>query len=91
MRSTVVLRDGLLEEAQALTGLKTKREVLELALQELVRARKTDALIAMLGNTELDLTQEDLARMREDDEPAWPADQGAAPRSAAQGSLRRAR
>jgi Arc/MetJ family transcription regulator len=91
MRSTVELDDKLLEEARAITGLKSKREVLQYALEELVRARKTEALIAMLGNTELDLTQEDLARMREDDTPAWPDGRDVAPGGVAQGSLRRAK
>jgi Arc/MetJ family transcription regulator len=67
MRSTVELDDKLFEEARRLTGLKTKREVLQHALEELVRARKTEALIAMLGHVDFDLTQDDLERMRADD------------------------
>lgn len=62
-----MIRDDLLEEARALTGLKGKREVLELALEELVRSRKTRALLGLLGKVDFDLTQAELERMRADD------------------------
>lgn len=40
MRTNIVIDDKLTDEAFALTGLKTKRELIELALQELVRMKK---------------------------------------------------
>lgn len=36
MRSNIETDDALLEEAQALTGARTKRETVDLALRELV-------------------------------------------------------
>lgn len=42
MRTNIVLDDELTDEAFELTGLKTKRELVELALKELVK-RKRDA------------------------------------------------
>jgi Arc/MetJ family transcription regulator len=40
MRTTIVLDDRLVDEAMALTGAHTKRELIHLALEELVRSRK---------------------------------------------------
>jgi Arc/MetJ family transcription regulator len=40
MRTTIVIDDDLLNAALELTGARTKSEVVHIALQELVRARK---------------------------------------------------
>ena len=40
MRTNIVLDDDLVEQAFALTGVRTKRELVHLALSELVRQRK---------------------------------------------------
>ncbi len=40
MRTNIVLNDQLTNEAFLLTGLKTKRELVELALKELIRHKK---------------------------------------------------
>src|SRR5258708_32095246 len=40
MRTNIVLDDDLMEEALAVTGARTKKEVVHLALEELVRSRK---------------------------------------------------
>ena len=40
MRTNVVIDDELVKEAFALTGVRTKRELVHLALQELVRQRR---------------------------------------------------
>lgn len=66
MRSTIDLPADLLSEAQRVTGLKTKREVVAMALDELVRRRRLDDLRALIGQG-FDLTQEDLEQMRADD------------------------
>jgi Arc/MetJ family transcription regulator len=66
MRSTIDLPDKLLQDAMELTGLKTKREVVALALDELVRRRRLDDLCAMFGKG-FGLTQDDLEEMRRDD------------------------
>lgn len=49
MRTNIVLDDELIEEAFAVTGLRTKREVVHLALQELVRARRKKDLTELAG------------------------------------------
>jgi Arc/MetJ family transcription regulator len=44
MRTNVEIDDRLIEEAQRLTGLKTKREVLDAALRVLIRVEKANIL-----------------------------------------------
>ena len=40
MRTNVMIDDGLLEEAFSLTKIKTKKELLKTALEELIENRK---------------------------------------------------
>jgi len=49
MRTNIVLDDELVDEALALTGARTKREVVQLALEELVRSRKKKNLADLAG------------------------------------------
>lgn len=49
MRTNVVLDDELVAEAFALTGIRTKRELLHEALRELVRCRRTKDLTELAG------------------------------------------
>lgn len=59
MRTNVVLDDELVSEAFALTGLRTKKELLREALKELIRARKKRDLTDLAGQI----------RFREDFDP----------------------
>jgi Arc/MetJ family transcription regulator len=63
-RTTVDLNDELVEEALAITEAPTKKAVIEQALQELVNARKREAIIAMIGSGSIDMTLEELLEMR---------------------------
>jgi Arc/MetJ family transcription regulator len=49
----VDLNDKLIEEAFALTGARTKKELLHLALQELVRVRRKKDLTELAGRIRL--------------------------------------
>jgi len=49
MRTNVVLDDTLVQEAQALSGIKTKKEVISMALQEFVMTRKRLNLLKLAG------------------------------------------
>ena len=49
MRTNIVLDDELMEEALAVTGARTKKDVVHLALQELVRSRKKKNLADLAG------------------------------------------
>jgi len=49
MRTNIVLDDDLIEEALAITGARTKKEVVHLALRELVQSRKRKKLADLAG------------------------------------------
>lgn len=66
MRTTVVLDDKLVEEAREVLGGTTLRGLLETALREAVGARQRAALIRAMGTIDLDMTEEELHRLRQD-------------------------
>ncbi len=49
MRTNIVLDEKLVEEAFALTGVRTKKELVHLALTELVRARHKKDMLDLAG------------------------------------------
>ncbi|MEO8409647.1 MAG: type II toxin-antitoxin system VapB family antitoxin [Propionivibrio sp.] len=49
MRTNIVIDDQLMDEALRLTGLKTKREVVELGLQTLLRWRRQQEIQSFRG------------------------------------------
>lgn len=49
MRTNIVLDDDLINEAISLTGIQTKRELVNLALKELVQHRKKKDLFTLAG------------------------------------------
>ena len=49
MRTNIVLDEELVQEALEITGARTKKEVVHLALQELVRSRKRKNLTELAG------------------------------------------
>lgn len=49
MRTNIVLDDDLVREALEVTGARTKKEVVHLALQELVRSHKKKNLADLAG------------------------------------------
>ena len=61
----------------AVSGAKTKREAVEWALRESVRARQAELLIEMFGKTPMNMTADDLLRLREMDMPKAPTEQPA--------------
>lgn len=65
-RMMVEIDDELLEKAKSLSGARTKRQTIEIALRELVRRLHFREVARHAGQVELDLTQEQLRRMREE-------------------------
>lgn len=63
MRTNIELDDALVEEAMRLTGLGTKRAVVDAALRELVKARRRDRLGEAFGTLKW---EGDLETMRRD-------------------------
>ena len=60
-RTNIVIDDRLVHEALRLTRLKTKKELVHYALEELVRKRKRKGLLKLEGRVEW---TGDLAEMR---------------------------
>lgn len=54
MRTNIELDDALVAEALKLTGAKTKREVIHLALQALIKKSKKKDLFELVGKIDLD-------------------------------------
>jgi Arc/MetJ family transcription regulator len=63
MRTNIVIDDKLMKETLRLTGLKTKREVVELGLRTLVRLRQQEEIRRFRGKLNW---QGDLDAMRTD-------------------------
>lgn len=68
MRTNVVLDDELLREAFAVTGARTKKEVIHIALRELVRMRRKRNLLDLAGRVRLrdDFDHKALRKVRRD-------------------------
>ncbi len=52
MRTNIVLDEELVREAFALTGIRTKRELIRVALKELIHRRKKKNLLELAGKIE---------------------------------------
>jgi Arc/MetJ family transcription regulator len=63
MRTNIVIDDKLMKETLRLTGLRTKREAVELGLRTVVRLRKQDEIRRFRGKLKW---QGDLDAMRTD-------------------------
>jgi Arc/MetJ family transcription regulator len=63
MRTNIVIDDQLMAEAMRLTGLKTKKEAVELALRTLLRLRQQEEIRRLRGKLDW---QGDLDAMRAD-------------------------
>ncbi|MBI4332347.1 MAG: type II toxin-antitoxin system VapB family antitoxin [Chloroflexi bacterium] len=64
MKTTVVIDEKILEEAMKAANVKTKRDAIEVALLELIRKKKRDGLMEALGTFKVDLTLEELEKLR---------------------------
>ncbi|CAM5447133.1 type II toxin-antitoxin system VapB family antitoxin [Rhodanobacter lindaniclasticus] len=63
MRTNIVIDDTLMRDALRATGLKTKREAVELGLQTLLRLKQQQKLKTLRGKIDW---QGDLKKMRAD-------------------------
>lgn len=52
MRTNIVLNDDLVREATMLTGISTKRELVEVALRELIHSKKKKSLFDLANQIE---------------------------------------
>ena len=66
MRRTIVVDDRVLEDAREALGTRTIRETVELALREATRRRRLEELWESFGTWEIDMTVEELLKLREE-------------------------
>ena len=61
MRTTLDLPDGLIDDARAAAGFKSKTDTVVYALKEVVRRKHLDELKSMFGKVNIDI---DIAKSR---------------------------
>lgn len=69
MRTTLAIKEELLNEVKTLSGAKTKKDAVEKALQEFIRRRKAKKLLDLEGKIELSFTAKELLERRRKDVP----------------------
>lgn len=67
MRATIAIDDDLFKEAFRLSNVKTKRELINLSLQEFIRKKRLENLAGMYGSGAVEMTCEDLEEYRADE------------------------
>jgi Arc/MetJ family transcription regulator len=65
-KTTILIDENLLAEALETTGAGTKKEVIEAGLRALIETHNREALRQELGSFDIDLTLEELERLRND-------------------------
>jgi Arc/MetJ family transcription regulator len=68
MRTTISIDDKLVEEAQKLSAVKTKKDLIDLSLREFIQRRRLEHLAGLYGSGLVNLTVEDVEDFRRDDE-----------------------
>ena len=63
-KTTVVLDERLLQSAVEAIGARSKKEAIEAGLKALVKRKNREALRRELGTFEIDLTPDELERLR---------------------------
>jgi Arc/MetJ family transcription regulator len=69
MRTTLAINEELLNEAKELSGARTKKEAVEVALEEFIRRRKAKKLLELEGKIELSFTLDEFLKDRKRDVP----------------------
>ncbi len=69
MRTTLAIREELIEQVRTLSGVRTKKEAVEIALEELIRRKKRYRLLDMEGKVPLSFTLKEFLESRRKDVP----------------------
>ncbi len=69
MRTTLAVKEELIEQVKALSGVKTKKEAVEIALEEFIKRRKSRKLIDLEGKVALSVDLDGLLGRRRKDVP----------------------
>ena len=64
-RMTITVDENLVEETRKALKVKTKAEAIRQALEEALRRRKLEQVLAHAGRVEIDLDEKKLRRLRE--------------------------
>ncbi|ODS31974.1 MAG: hypothetical protein SCARUB_02903 [Candidatus Scalindua rubra] len=67
--NNIVYKRRPLKRSKKISGAKTKKETIEMALEEFVRKRKSKKLIELEGKIELSYTLSDFLKRRKRDVP----------------------
>jgi len=67
VRTTIDINNDLLQEAQRLSNISTKKALVEQSLKTFIRQKKKENLKSMIGNFDLELEQHEVERMRRDE------------------------
>jgi Arc/MetJ family transcription regulator len=66
MRTTIDINEKLVEKVKNMLGLKTKKDAVEYSLEFLIREKQRDRLRKKIGKRELNLSLDELKRLREE-------------------------
>lgn len=64
MRFTIAIDPNLIEEAKRVSGVKTKREAIEIALKEMIRRRRLKQAAVHAGKVKMAINLKDLEAQR---------------------------
>ena len=64
-KTTVIIDEKLLSEAIRAIGARTKKEAIEAGLRSLIQQHNRESLRKELGTYDIDLTMEELERLRD--------------------------
>ena len=53
MRTTLAIKEELLDEVKALSGAKTKKDAVEKALEEFIKKRRQKDILSLFGKIEM--------------------------------------
>lgn len=67
MRATIDIDDKLMEEAKKLTMVKTKKELINLSLKELIRKKRIEHLLSLFGKSPIDISLRDVEKFRKNE------------------------
>lgn len=67
MRSTIDIDEHVLAEAMKVANVRTKKELIDLSLRELVRKKRRERLSSKLGKISLNISASQLEKMRKDE------------------------
>lgn len=67
IKTTVVLDEELVERAKKAIGVKTKKAAIEAGLKGLIESEASNNLRKMIGKDVVEMTPEELERIREDE------------------------